>query len=64
MDDRRVARPGDGPGILLETEPLSFFHPTLAGESRPGPVQPASGRPLLEEEPALWVQVVSEAADS
>jgi hypothetical protein len=64
MDDHRVARPGDGPGIPLETEPLLFFHPMVAGESRPGGVQPASGRPLLEEEPALWVQVVPEAADS
>lgn len=58
------SRPGDGPGIPLETEPLQFFHPLLAGETRPGAVQPVSGHPLLEEEPALWVQVVPDAADT
>lgn len=58
------SRPGDGPGIPLETEPILFFHPMLAGETRPGAVQPVSGPLLLEEEPALWVQVEPEAADT
>jgi hypothetical protein len=58
------SRPGDGPGIPLETEPLESFDPMVAGESRPGGVQPVPGTPLLEEEPALWVQVVPDPADS
>ena len=44
-------------GLPLETEPLVFFHPTLAGLTAPGPVQPVGGSIQLEEEPATWVQV-------
>lgn len=44
------------PGIELETEPLVFFHPTLAGLTPPGGVQPVGGTVLLEEEPATWPQ--------
>jgi hypothetical protein len=43
--------------IALETEPLVFFHPTLAGLTAPGKVQPVPGTLLLEEEPATWPQV-------
>jgi hypothetical protein len=43
--------------ISLETEPLSFFHPTLAGLSPPGAVQPVHATLLLEEEPAPWPQL-------
>ena len=42
--------------IPLETEPLVFFHPLLAGLSPPGAVQPVPGTVLLEEEPATWPQ--------
>jgi hypothetical protein len=45
--------------IPLEEEPLTFFHPTLAGLSPPGAVQPVHHTLLLEEEPATWPQVVS-----
>jgi hypothetical protein len=44
-------------GLPLETEPLVFFHPTLAGLAAPGPVQPVDGSVQLEEEPATWVQL-------
>ena len=43
--------------LALETEPLVFFHPTLAGLCRPGPVQPVVATLLLEEEPATWPEV-------
>jgi hypothetical protein len=43
--------------IPLETEPLVFFHPTRAGLSRPGGIQPVDGTLLLEEEPATWPQL-------
>jgi hypothetical protein len=45
------------PSIPLETEPLAFFHPTLAGLSPPGNIQPLEGTLLLEEEPATWPQL-------
>lgn len=45
------------PSIPLETEPLVFFHPTLAGLSPPGTIQPLEGTLLLEEEPATWPQL-------
>ena len=44
-------------GLPLETEPLVFFHPTLAGLAAPGPVQPVDGSIQLEEEPATWVHL-------
>jgi len=43
--------------LSLETEPLVFFHPTLAGLAPPGKVQPAPGPLPLEEEPAIWAEV-------
>ena len=46
--------------LPLETEPLVFFHPTLAGLAAPGPVQPVAGSIQLEEEPATWVQLAGE----
>ncbi len=49
--------PGDRPGIPLETEPFVFFHPLVAGHATPGPVQPAPGLPLLEEEPSAWPEL-------
>jgi hypothetical protein len=45
------------PSIPLETGPLVFFHPTLAGLSPPGEIQPLEGTLLLEEEPAIWPQL-------
>ena len=45
---------GGPSSIPLETEPLVFFHPLMAGRSVPGPVQPVRAHPLLEEEPAIW----------
>jgi hypothetical protein len=51
--------PEQGAGIPLQTEPTVFFHPLLAGTGKPGSVQPFSGHPLLEEEPAVWVQFVT-----
>jgi hypothetical protein len=50
-------KPGDRPGIPLETEPFVCFHPLSAGDARPGEIQPAAGPPLLEEEPAVWPDV-------
>ncbi len=47
--------------IPLETEPLTFFHPTLAGLSPPGKVQPVGGTVLLEEEPATWPELAPPA---
>ena len=43
--------------IGLETEPLVFFHPTLAGLAPPAKVQPVQGSLPLEEEPATWPQL-------
>ena len=51
---RRVAA---SPAVSLETEPLVFFHPTLAGTAPPGAIQPLPGPMLLEEEPATWPQL-------
>jgi hypothetical protein len=47
-------------GLPLETEPLVFFHPTLAGLAAPGRVQPVDGSIRLEEEPATWVQLAGD----
>ena len=47
----------DKRSIPLEEEPLTFFHPTLAGLSPPGGVQPVEATLLLEEEPATWPQL-------
>lgn len=46
--------PGASAAIPLGTEPVVFFHPTLAGGAFPGDVQPVPGTLLLEEEPAVW----------
>ena len=46
--------------LPLETEPLVFFHPTLAGLAAPGRVQPVEGSIQLEEEPGTWVQLTGE----
>lgn len=47
---------GSRPAIPLETEPVVFFHPALAGRAVPGDGQPVPGTLLLEEEPATWPQ--------
>jgi hypothetical protein len=44
-------------GLTLDTEPLVFFHPTLAGLAPPGKVQPLPGPLPLDEEPATWPEV-------
>jgi hypothetical protein len=56
-------KPGDRPGIPLETEPLVCFQPLFAGNARPGSVQPVAGPPLLEEEPAVWPDMSPQAAE-
>jgi hypothetical protein len=45
--------------IPLETEPLVFFHPLLAGRTVPGRVPPVPDGLLLEEEPATWPQLAT-----
>ena len=55
--DRSVPTPGASSTIPLETEPLVFFHPLLAGSARPGGVQPVRAGLLLEEEPATWLHL-------
>ena len=57
--DRAGAVPGAGSTIPLETEPLVFFHPLLAGSVRPGSMQPVRATVLLEEEPATWLSVAA-----
>ena len=42
--------------LSLETEPLVFFHPTLAGMAPNGKVQPIPGPIPMEEEPATWAE--------
>jgi hypothetical protein len=54
-----LSSPEQGTSIALQTEPLVFFHPLLAGKAVPGTVQPVSALPLLEEEPAVWVQLAT-----
>ena len=44
-------------GLSLETEPLVFFHPTLAGLAPPGSIQPFPGPFPFDEEPAIWPHV-------
>ena len=55
--DRSVPTPGASSTIPLETEPLVFFHPLLAGSVRPGGAQPVRAALLLEEEPATWLHL-------
>jgi hypothetical protein len=55
--DRSVPTPGVNSTIPLETEPLVFFHPLLAGSVKSGGVQPVRATVLLEEEPATWLQL-------
>ena len=43
--------------LSLETEPLVFFHPTLAGMAPPGAIQPFPGPLPFDEEPAIWLQL-------
>jgi hypothetical protein len=44
-------------GLSLETEPLLFFNPTLAGLALPGNIQPFPGPFPFDEEPAIWAEV-------
>lgn len=44
-------------GLSLETEPLLFFNPTLAGLAIPGSIQPFPGPFPFDEEPAVWAEV-------
>ena len=53
----KAAPAADDHGLPLETEPLVFFHPTLAGLAPPGNIQPLPGPLPMEEEPAIWPQV-------
>ena len=55
--DRSVPTRDASSTIPLETEPLVFFHPLLAGSARPGGVQPVRAGLLLEEEPATWLHL-------
>jgi len=53
------AASGRGSSVPLETEPLVWFHPLLAGRGARGSVQPVSGTLALEEEPATWPELRS-----
>jgi hypothetical protein len=44
-------------GLSLETEPLLFFNPTLAGLALPGNIQPFPGPFPFDEEPAVRAEV-------
>lgn len=44
-------------GLSLETEPLLFFNPTLAGLAEPGSIQPFPGPVPFDEEPAVRAEV-------
>ena len=44
-------------GLSLETEPLLFFNPTLAGLAEPGSIQPFPGPFPFDEEPATRAKV-------
>lgn len=44
-------------GLSLETEPLLFFDPTLAGLATPGSIQPFPGPLPFDEEPAVRAEV-------
>jgi hypothetical protein len=57
--DRSAPTPGANSTIPLETEPLVFFHPLLAGSVKPGAVQPVRATVLLEEEPVAWLQLAT-----
>ena len=46
------------PALSLDTEPLVFFHPTLAGIAPPGAIQPFPGPFPFDEEPAIWPQLL------
>jgi hypothetical protein len=56
-----LSSPEQGTAISMETEPLVGFGPLLAGMAKPGRVQPLSSNPLLEEEPAVWPRLASDA---
>lgn len=63
MNPEPTATPAPAPtanesGLSLETEPLLFFNPTLAGLAVAGQ-HPAVRRPLIpsDEEPAVWAEV-------
>lgn len=43
--------------MSLETEPLLFFVPTLAGLAAPGRIQPFPGPFPFDEEPAVRAEV-------
>ena len=45
------------PTLSMETEPLLFFHATLAGLAPPGKIQPVPGNLPFDEEPAIWAEV-------
>jgi hypothetical protein len=51
-------------GLSLETEPLLFFNPTLAGLAPPGSIQPFPGPFPFDEEPAIWARLVPGDHDS
>jgi hypothetical protein len=47
-------------GVTMDTEPLVFFHATLAGLAPSGKIQPIPGPVPFEEEPAVWAEVTAE----
>ena len=55
--DRSVPTPGASSTIPLQTEPLVFFHPLLAGGVTHDGAQPGRAALQLEEEPATWLQL-------
>ena len=44
-------------GLSLDTEPLLFFDPMLAGLAEPGSIQPFPGLFPFDEEPAVRAEV-------
>jgi len=47
-------------GVSMDTEPLVFFHATLAGLAPSGKIQPSPGPVPFDEEPAVWAEVATE----
>jgi len=43
--------------LPMETEPLVFFHATVAGLAPPGKIQPLPAPVPFDEEPAVWAEV-------
>lgn len=54
-----MTSPGDRSHLPLEEEPLPFLHPAEAGTVEPVHGIGARDDPLLEEEPAEWIDLAA-----